>query len=41
MNGWETACVMILAGFVLYLFVHMVDCFVKSMNCSKRTRIKW
>lgn len=41
MNGWEVVFVMIIATSALYLFVHMVDCFVKSMNCSKRTRIKW
>ena len=41
MNGWETAFVMILAGFVLYLFVHMADCFVKRLNDCKIARIKW
>ncbi len=37
MNGWETACVMILAGFVLYLFVHMVVCFVERLSGCKGT----
>ena len=41
MNGWEAAFIMILAGFVLYLFAHMVDCFVIKVNDSKRSRIKW
>lgn len=41
MNGWEVAFIMILAGSTLYLFVHMVDCFVKRLNDSKRNRIKW
>lgn len=29
MNGWEVVFVMIIATSALYLFVHMVDCFVK------------
>jgi hypothetical protein len=41
MNGWEAACVMILAGFVLYLFVHMVVCFVERLSGCKRNGIKW
>lgn len=41
MNGWEAVLIMILAGFVLCLFAHMVDRFVKKLNDSKRSRIKW
>ncbi len=41
MNGWEAVLVMILAGFVLYLFTYMIDCFIKRLNVYKRSRIKW
>ncbi len=41
MNGWDIAVIMIMAGFVLYLFARMVNCFIKRLNDSKRDRIKW
>jgi len=41
MNGWNVIIIMIIAGSVLYLFAHMVDCFVKRLNDCKRSRIKW
>lgn len=41
MNGWEAVFVMILTGSALCLFAHMADCFVKKLNDSKRSRIKW
>ena len=40
MNRWAVAIIMIIAGSVLYLFAHMVDCFVKRLYDCKRNRIK-
>lgn len=40
MNGWDVAIVMIISGFVLYLFARMVNCFIKRVNEGNKERIK-
>lgn len=44
MNGWDIwdiAVVIIISGSLLYLFVHMMDCFLNRLNDYKRGKIKW
>lgn len=40
MDGWDAAIVMIISGFVLYLFARMVNCFIKRVNEGNKERIK-